>query len=161
MKILRLLLLGFFVSMAAPAFGQSLLDKVKEGANKAVDATKNAVKTAADKVGTAAETASDKVKEALADEHQKEEKTTTTETTVVTRGSSPQVGVADPAAIQAKIEKDLGRPLTPQEQERYNLALENAKARARAAENDLAVQITEITGLDPVKSGQIVRSNGL
>ena len=162
MKILRLFLLGFFVAFAAPAFGQSLLDKVKEGANKAVDATKNAVRTAADKVGTAAETAGDKVKEAL-NKDESEKPKTVTETTVVTQTAAPAplVGIADPNAILAKVEKELGRPLTQEERDRYALALENAKARARAAENDFAVQITEITGLDPVKSGQIVRSNGL
>ena len=63
--------------------------------------------------------------------------------------------------ILVQVEKNLGRPLTPEEKDKYTLALENAKFKARAAENDFAVQITEITGLDPVKSGEIVRGNGL
>lgn len=171
MKNLRYLLLGvFLLSVSSGANAQSILDKVKEGADRAVHATKRAVRTAADKVGTAVENGTDKVKEVLTPDDEKTK--TTTETTVTTTAPATvpvqapvlapaTAGVADPSLILVQVEKNLGRPLTAEEKDKYILALENAKFKARAAENDFAVQITEITGLDPVKSGEIVRGNGL
>ncbi|CAN5427086.1 hypothetical protein BH09VER1_BH09VER1_30180 [soil metagenome] len=165
MKNLRYLLLGVFLVTAGGVQAQSILDKVKEGADRAVHATKKAVVTAADKVGSAVETGTEKVKEALKPDDEKEK--TVTETTVTTSDPAPApvtvttAGVADPSLILTQVEKDLGRPLTPAEKNKYLLDLENAKFKARSAENDFAVQITEITGLDPVKSGEIVRGNGL
>ncbi len=166
MKNLRYLLLGvFLLSVSSGANAQSILDKVKEGADRAVHATKRAVRTAADKVGTAVENGTDKVKEALTPDEEKSK--TVTETTVTTAVPAPvpaqvtSTGVADPTLILVEVEKQLGRPLTAEEKDKYILALENAKFKARAAENDFAVKITEITGLDPVKSGEIVRGNGL
>jgi hypothetical protein len=179
MKNLRYLLL-FGVLLLGASSGvqaQSILDKVKEGADRAVHATKRAVRTAADKVGNAVENGTDKVKEALTPDDERA-KTTTTETTVTTTAPAPaqtpapapvavqapapaSAGVADPTLILVEVEKQLGRPLTAEEKDKYTLALEDAKFKARATENDFAVKITEITGLDPMKSGEIVRGNGL
>lgn len=173
MKNLRYFLLFgvFLLGASSGVHAQSILDKVKEGADRAVHATKKAVRTAADKVGTAVENGTDKVKEALTPDDEKA-KTTTTETTVTTTAPVPApvavqapasatAGVADPTLILVEVEKQLGRPLTAEEKDKYILALEDAKFKARAAENDFAVKITQITGLDPVKSGEIVRGNGL
>src|ERR1700761_3055395 len=88
MKNLRYLLLGvFLLGASGGANAQSILDKVKEGADRAVHATKKAVRTAADKVGTAVENGTDKVKEALTPDEEKSR--TVTETTVTTTAPAP------------------------------------------------------------------------
>lgn len=163
------LLITLFLSVSfAAARAESPVKKVEEGVSNAAQATENTVKKAARKSGEAVETgvqATEKaakktgnaVKAGVDDAAQATE-------TAAKKTAKGTKKVADDVAnseLFQKIEKELKKPFTPEQKAKYAEAWQAAQAKTRAAEQDFADKVSEITGLGKKKSKQIVNEHGL
>ena len=169
------LLLTILVSLSLAAVGvraESTVKKAEQDVSEAAKKTESSVKKAAKKTGEAVETAAkdtgDATKKALkktgeavktgADDAGQATKKTAEK---VAQGTKKVGEDITNSPLYKKIEKELGKPFTPEQQAKYAEAWKSAQDKARAAEKEFADKISEITGLGKKKSKQAVTEHGL
>ena len=163
----------------APSYSQSVVDKVKNGVERAVDNTKEAVETAVDKTTSTVRHVTERTKEGAENTVDKirgedEPETVTERRTVQTTTTAPVVAttpapVAETTTVATtttpdlsqKIESDLGRPMTQAETEKYADALVQAQDQNKATKDELAAKIHEITGISTEKARQMISDKDL
>jgi uncharacterized protein YjbJ (UPF0337 family) len=164
----------------APGYSQSVVDKVKNGVERAVDTTKEAVETAVDKTSSTVRHVTERTKEGAENTVNKirgedEPETVTESRTVQTTTTTAPVVATTPAPVaetttvattttpdlSQKIESDLGRPMTQAETEKYADALVQAQDQNNAAKDELAAKIHEITGISTEKARQMISNKDL
>lgn len=111
----------------------------EKGVEKAAKKTGDAVKDAVEKTGDAAGKAADKAGKGL-----------------------KKVGSdITNSELYQKIEKELGKPFTPEQQQKYADAWKAAKEKTGAAEKEFADKLSEITGIGKKKTKKIVSESDL
>lgn len=169
------ILLTILVSLSLAVSGvraETTVEKVEQDVSAAAEKTETTVKKAAKKTGDAVKTAAadtgnatkkaakktgDAVKTGAGDAVKVTEKTAAK----AARGTKKAVkDVADSEMFQ-KIEKELGKPFTPEQKAKYAEAWNSAQEKARATEKEFAARVSEITGLGKRKSKKIVGEQGL
>jgi type IV secretory pathway TrbL component len=146
-------LLSLLVSLSLAASGagaESAAQKVEQDVSGAAKKTESTVKKAAKKTGDAVETAAKDTGDATKKAANK-----------VAKGTKKVGEDITNSALYQKIEKELGKPFTPEQQAKYAEAWKSAQEKARAAEKEFADKISEITGLGKKKSKQAVSDHGL
>lgn len=164
----------------AQGYSQSVVDKVKNGVERAVDTTKEAVETAVDKTTSTVRNVTERTKEGAENTVEKirgedEPETVTERRTVQTTTTTAPVVATTPAPVaetttvattttpdlSQKIESDLGRPMTQAETEKYADALVQAQDQNNATKDELAAKIHEITGISTEKARQMISDKDL
>lgn len=159
------LALGFSLSLS---HAENAVEKTEQGVADAAKTTESAVKKAAKKTGDAVKTGAEATEKA-AKKTGKAVKTGVDDAVKATEKAADTTGrvtkkAADDIAnseLFQKIEKELKKPFTPEQKEKYAEAWKAAQEKARAAEKEFADKVSEITGLGKKKSKQIVSENGL
>lgn len=169
------ILLTILVSLSlavAGARAENPVEKVEQDASSAAKKTESTVKKAAKKTDTAVKTAAEdtgattkkaakKTGEAVKTGADDAVKATEKTADKVAAGTKKAVkDVADSELFQ-KIEKELGKPFTPEQKAKYAEAWQAAQDKARGAEKEFAEKVSEITGLGKKKSKKIVSDQGL
>ncbi|MFZ4682297.1 MAG: hypothetical protein ACOYMS_07330 [Terrimicrobiaceae bacterium] len=172
MKKLLLSSLTVFLLTCAGALAQSTTEKVETKTEEAVAATESTVKKAAKKTGAAVENAAEKTgtavkktADATATGAKKAAKTTAdaAKKAATATGKAAKKVATDVtnSEIYKKVETELGKPFTPEQQQKYAEAWKAAQAKARAAEKEFSEKVSEITGIGKKKTTTIVKENGL
>ncbi len=154
------LLLSAVVGLAfvSSASAQSTLEKIEDKTKQAVRATGNALEKAARKTGQAVENVTNSAEEKLT---RNPEKTTTTTTTTVNRDTRVVESDISNSTIYQQVERELGKPLSPEQRAQYAAAWQAALDKTRTAEMEFADQISAITTVPAAKTQQIVYDIGL
>ncbi len=172
MKKILLSSLTVFLLTSAGALAQSTAQTVEEKTGQAVAATESAAEKAAKETGAAVQSAAEKTETAV--------KKTAEATAAGAKNAAKKTGEAARKAgdatgkaakemaqdvtnseIYKKIETALGKPFTPEQQQKYAEAWKAAQTKTRAAEKEFSEKVSEITGIGKKKSTQIVKENGL
>jgi len=172
MRKLVLSSLTIFLLTSAGALAQSAAQTVEEKTEQAVAATESAAKKAAKKTGEALQSAAEKTETAVkktADATVTGAKKAAKKTGEAARKAADTTGKAAKkmaedvtnSEIYKKIETELGKPFTPEQQQKYAEAWKAAQTKTRAAEKEFSEKVSEITGIGKKKSTQIVKENGL
>lgn len=150
MKTLLLPALAAFLVTSATQAAESTVQKVEEKTEQIAKDTGTAVKKAAKKTGTAVEDAAKKTEGAV--------KKAASKTAKGAKKISSDITNSD---IYKKVETALGKPFTPEQQQKYADAWKAAQEKARAAEKEFADKVSEITGVGKKKTKKIVSDSGL
>ena len=150
MKNILIPALAIFLLTSAGALAQSTTEKVEEKAEQDVVSTETSVEKAAKKTGAAVEKAARKTKEVA--------KNAADTTVKSVKKAGKDVVNSD---IYKKIETELGKPFTPEQQEKYAEAWKAAQQKARATEKEFSDKVSEITGVAKTKTKKIVKDAGL
>lgn len=162
-----LLLIGLSAAMPALLQAESTVKKVEKDVEHAAEATDAAVKKAAKKADTTLKKDTEKADDAV----KKAAKKTEGAVEGGARKTGDAVkGAADKTAkgikkisdditgseTYKKIEKELGKPFTPEQQQKYAAALKAAQAKVREAKDAFAKEVSDITGIGKRKTSKIV-----
>jgi len=139
MKKILIPSLAIFLLTAAGAMAQSTTQTVEDKAEQAMVSTETSVEKAAKKTGDMAKKAAD---------------------TTVKRVKKAGKDVVN-SDIYKKIETELGKPFTPEQQKKYAEAWKAAQQKARATEKEFSDKVSEITGVAKTKTKKIVKDAGL
>jgi len=149
--------LTVFLITSVGALAQSTTQKVEEKAGQAVTSVENAAK----KTGAAVESAAKKTGAAVQNAAEKTGAAVENAADTTVKGVKKVGSDVVNSAIYKKIETELGKPFTPEQQQKYAEAWKAAQQKVRATEKEFSDKISEITGVEKKKTAAVVKAEGL